>query len=294
MEYQRLLKRGMTGSDVRYIKDALVSLGFLEKSTHDTFGSQTAEAVRAYQRTRSDLSGTPLLADGVVGQKTWAAIARDLAELSDAPDVIPANIGPTAARAIHAALSDMSGARRDIVLAALPFAFDPATRRDYPFSLYIRGGNLYNTDLRVNIIDKARIESGAKRQPAYYNAGSKEMMLKAVRAHPETTGADCSGGIVGLLRKLKLVSSGFDRTANQLCSERYAKATAKSGLRPGDFVGRPAHIGLYVGGGYVVEWAGKRYGCQLTGLDRRMVHDFVEQRERRLSAWTKFCDPSFY
>ena len=115
MEYQRLLKRGMTGSDVRYIKDALVSLGFLEKSTHDTFGSQTAEAVRAYQRTRSDLSGTPLLADGVVGQKTWAAIARDLAELSDAPDVIPANIGPTAARAIHAALSDMSGARRDIV-----------------------------------------------------------------------------------------------------------------------------------------------------------------------------------
>ena len=119
-------------------------------------------------------------------------------------------------------------------------------------------------------------------------------MLKAVRAHPETTGADCSGGIVGLLRKLKLVSSGFDRTANQLCSERYAKATAKSGLRPGDFVGRPAHIGLYVGGGYVVEWAGKRYGCQLTGLDRRMVHDFVEQRERRLSAWTKFCDPSFY
>ena len=110
MEYQRLLKRGMTGSDVRYIKDALVSLGFLEKSTHDTFGSQTAEAVRAYQRARSDLSGTPLLADGVVGQKTWAAIVRDLAELSDAPDVIPANIGPTAARAIHAALSDMSGA----------------------------------------------------------------------------------------------------------------------------------------------------------------------------------------
>ena len=40
----------------------------------------------------------------------------------------------------------------------------------YPRSLYIRGGNLYNTDLTVNTITAARIEDGAWLADAPYCA----------------------------------------------------------------------------------------------------------------------------
>lgn len=297
MEYTRLLRRGMSGADVRYMKDALLRLGYLNKSTHDSFGDDTFAAVKAFQRSNRDLSGKRLIVDGVIGERTWAAITRALsAEPGEPgnPEEIPPNIGTGAAEAISAALTGVSKERKRIVLLALSFAYDPAAARDYPYSLYIRGGNLYNTDLALNVIDSQRIESGAKRQPEYYNAGSRQMMLAAVKKHPETTGADCSGGIVGLLRKLGFVKRTFDRTANQLCSVSYAVPIERSALRAGDFVGRPGHIGLYAGGGYVVEWAGKLYGCQLTRFDNRRAYDFVGRRLRKLSAWTKFCDPTFY
>lgn len=298
MEYTRLLKRGMSGSDVRYMKDALVRLGYLRQSTHDRFGDDTFAAVKAYQRANRDIDGRRLTVDGIIGQKTWYAIVRDLALLEEQPpantDEIPKNIGQTAAAAIAEALTAVSDTRKQIVLLGLPSAYDPAVPREYPYSLYIRGGNLYNTDLSLNIIDSQRIEDGANRQPEFYDGGSKEMMLETVAKYPETTGADCSGGIVGLLRKLQLVSRTFDKTADSLNSSSHSAAIEKSALRAGDFVGRSGHIGLYVGGGYVIEWAGKRYGCQLTKLDDRRVYDFVSGQTRRLSAWTKYRDPKYY
>lgn len=298
MEYTRLLKRGMSGSDVRYMKDALVRLGYLAKSTHNRFGDDTFAAVKAYQRMSRDVEGRQLTVDGIIGRKTWGAVVRDLALLDGQPPVdtgvIPKNIGDGAAAAIAAGLQLVSETRRDLVLLALGFAYDPAAPRDYPYSLYIRGGNVYNTDLSLNIIDAARIESGAKRQPEYYTGGSKEMMLEAVAKYPDTSGADCSGGVVGLLRKQALVGATFDKTADSLCGSSSSVAVEKSALRAGDFVGRPGHIGLYAGGGYVIEWAGQRYGCQLTKLDDRRVYDFVGGQMRKLSAWTKFRDPKYY
>lgn len=298
MEYTRLLKRGRSGADVRYMKDALVTLGYLSRSTHDRFGDDTFAAVKAFQRANRDANGKRLTVDGIIGEKTWYAIVRDLAADEDLPPVnteeIPNNIGAAAASAIAGALRGVSDTRKRIVLLALPFAYDPAVPRETPYSLYIRGGNIFNTDLSVNVIDAARIESGAKRQPQFYDGGSKEMMLRAVAKYPETTGADCSGGIVGLLRKLGLVSRTFDKTADSLCGSSHSSAIEKSAMRAGDFIGRSGHIGLYTGGGYAVEWAGKRYGCQLTRVDDRRVYDFVAKTTRKLSAWTKFRDPKYY
>ena len=298
MEYTRLLKRGMSGSDVRYMKDALVALGYLKTSTHNRFGDDTFAAVKTYQRANRDIDGRRLTVDGIIGRKTWNAIVRDLALLEGQPPVnteeIPENIGADAAAAIARALTVVSDTRKQIVLLGLTFAYDPAVPRDYPYSLYIRGGDIYNTDLSLNIIDRQRIEDGARRQPEYYDGGSKEMMLEAVAKHPDTTGADCSGGVVGLLRKLGLVSRTFDKTADSLNGSAHSAVIEKSALHAGDFVGRSGHIGLYAGGGYVIEWAGKRYGCQLTKLDDRRVYDFVTKSTRKLSAWTKYRDPKYY
>ena len=298
MEYTRLLKRGRSGADVRYMKDALVQLGYLKVSTHDRFGDDTYAAVKAYQRENRDTAGRRLTVDGIIGQKTWNAIVRDITAEEELPPAdtgeIPKNIGAAAAEAIAASLQTVSDTRKQIVLLGLSFAYDPTVPRDYPYSLYIRGGNLYNTDLSPNRIDAARIEDGARRQPQYYDGGSKEMMLETVAKYPETTGADCSGGIVGLMRKLELVGRTFDKTADSLCGSSHSSAIEKSALRAGDFIGRPGHIGLYAGGGYVVEWAGKRYGCQLTKVDDRRVYDFVSRSMRKLSTWSKFRDPKYY
>ena len=68
MTYTRLLKKGMAGEDVRAVKDKLVELGYLKTATHSTFGGDTKEAVKTFQRAEG------LEADGVVGPLTWAAL----------------------------------------------------------------------------------------------------------------------------------------------------------------------------------------------------------------------------
>lgn len=305
MTFTKNLRHMATGADVKHMKDALVALGYLQKSTHSLFGDDTLAAVRAYQRTHRDTEGRPLAVDGVIGRKTWAAIERDRAALDGGqagekpepgegtPD-LPENIGPAAAAAIGAALRGVSGQRQALVRHALDFAYDPEVPAAYPHSLYIRGGNLYNADLGINTITRARIEAGAKRQPEYYSGGSRDMMLRAVEQRPGITGADCSGGIVGLLRHFRFTAPGFDATANSLCANGHSTAIGRDDLRPGDWVGRDGHIGLYAGGGYVVEWMGKLYGCQLSKLDNRRGYDFVGRRMRGRGGWTKFRRPKYY
>lgn len=181
------------------------------------------------------------------------------------------------------------------MLEALRAAYDYENPRKYPYSLYIRGGNLYNKDLTINKITASSIEAGSKKYPDYYMGGSKEMMLAAVQFNTVTTGADCSGGVVGLMRYAEVVSPGFDANANSLCGNSHSRGISKSELLPGDWVGRTGHIGLYVGGGYVVEWYGQNFGCQLTGLGtKRKAYDFVNKKYGTRSDWTLYRRPKYY
>lgn len=78
MVYTRLLKKGMSGEDVRAVKDRLLELGYLKASTHSTFGSDTRSAVKAFQKANG------LTADGLVGTATWAALFGDAAPVAPA------------------------------------------------------------------------------------------------------------------------------------------------------------------------------------------------------------------
>ena len=296
--FKRNLKFGSEGEDARAVQKRLIELGYsLGKCGADgEFGGATKTAVLAFQTDKR------LDRDGIVGKKTWEALFganHQATEPEPTPEPvggIPANIGATAAAAIRADLGKVSDLRHRIVLTALREAYDPDKPRDYPYSLYIRGGNLYNTDLSLNVIDAARIETGAKRQPQYYSGGSKQMMLAAVKQHPgQITGADCSGGIVGLLRKFDLVKPTFDAIANGLCDSGHSRKISKADLQPGDWVGLSGHIGLYAGGGYVVEWYGQNFGCQLTKLGtKRKAWDFVGKKYRTRAEWTKYRRPKYY
>lgn len=314
MAFERDMYYGLSGPDVFAMKTMLLEAGLyaphIRRIAKESFGSDTLYAVCALQK-RAGL--TP---NGVVNAATYAAIlaaanaAGEKAELGEnaaaggetgganaavsEEGLLPANIGGEAAAAIGAELNKAEGKARAVALDALAFAFDPAVPRDFPISLYIRGGNLYNKDLTRNVITLARIASGAKSQPEFYDGGRREMMEAAVRRYPETTGADCSGGVVGLLRHNGCVAPGFDATADGFRASGKMRRIDASALRPGDLVHRSGHIGLYAGGGYVVEWMGGAYGCQLTRLNDRRSYSFLTGKTGKLSPWTSFLRPTYY
>ena len=292
MKPDRILRAGCAGEDVLRVKQRLFALGCYDPriaAIHsDVFGRDTVKAVLAFQL-RSGLEP-----DGIVGPLTCSALFA--AELRTATDrkQIPSQIGDTAAEAILDALDGAGVTRRGIVLDALAFAFDAARPREYPVSLYIRGGNLYNAELAPNRITLERIAAGAKRQPEFYDGGRREMMERAVRENPEITGADCSGGVVGLLRHARVVASGFDLAADGFASNANYRRTEKSAMIPADLLHRSGHIGLYAGGGYAIEWMGGAYGCQLTRLETRYGWNFVRQTTDRFGGWTGFLHPIYY
>ena len=296
MELTRILRCGMTGEDVALIKARLFALGMYEANiaavSSDRFGEDTKHAVKAFQTEHG------LAADGVVGPLTFAALFGTASETENADSTagveLPTNIGQAAARAIAAELAGASEIRRSIVLDALQFACDPAVPAPYPLSLYIRGGNLYNADLQPNVITLERIASGAKRQPEYYDGGRREMMERAVRANPSITGADCSGGVVGLLRHARVVSKGFDLSADGFYASASCKQIEQSALQPADLLHKRGHIGLYAGGGYAGEWMGGAYGCQLTRLSARRGWNFVKSKLDKSGDWTGFLQPGYY
>jgi len=294
MTPNRTLRFGCEGEDVLRMKLRLFELGcyppHITQITTNRFGSDTRSAVTTFQ------AKNELAADGIIGPLTWAALFPDeRVEQSTLPrGEIPANIGQTAAGAISAALEGAIETRRGIALDALQFAFDPTLPREYPTSLYIRGGNLYNADLIPNVITLSRIRSGALRQPEYYDGGRQEMMEAAVLNNPAITGADCSGGVVGLLRHAGVVKLAFDLAADGFAASKSMRRLEESELLPADLLHKSGHIGLYVGGGYAVEWMGGAYGCQLTRVNARRGWNFVKHREERFGAWTAFLRPKWY
>ena len=294
MPLTRTLRYGCAGEDVLRVKQRLLTLGCYEpritQLQSGTFGRDTLKAVFAFQ------TSAGLTADGVVGPLTYAALFPE--EQPEAIPVdrgsIPAQIGDTAAVSILTALAGVGETRRNIVLDALQFAYDATQKRDFPTSLYIRGGNLYNTDLLPNVITLGRIASGAARQPEFYDGGRREMMERAVEANPAITGADCSGGVVGLLRHAGIVKPTYDLAADGFEVSGSMKKIEQGELLPADLLHKSGHIGLYVGGGYAAEWMGGAYGCQLTKLTNRRGWNFVKHTNDRFGAWTSYLRPSWY
>lgn len=78
----RTLKQGTGGSDVKTLQSMLISLGYScgKYGADGEFGGATVEAVKAYQ------SDKKLDADGIVGAKTFAALAADAEKQEDPAD----------------------------------------------------------------------------------------------------------------------------------------------------------------------------------------------------------------
>lgn len=308
MEFTRNLKKGSYGEDVFYIKNLLFDLGYFSSDIKEiksySFGNDTVEAVEAFQRKNKDENGKNLEVDGIVGRLTWNAIEKATTQKpTPTPTPLPTSksllssyrhIAASKRAKIEQDLAKVSGLRKEIVLEILDYAYDKDVAGDVR-ALYIYGANLYDQNLKINYADPTEVEKHAARYPNYFNGGRKEWMLEQIKRDPQLPASDCSGLEVGYLRKHKLVKSNFDTTANNFTtSKKYSTAIKKEQLRPGDWVGLNGHIGTYVGGGYVVEFYGGAYGCQLTDLNNRRGYDFVTRQVRAGKAWTRFRRPTFY
>lgn len=303
IKYTRVLKLGMSGNDVKYMKDCLFKLKYYSKDitkiSNNTFGNDTEKAVKIYQKENKDTSGRALAVDGKIGEKTWYAVERDYEAGKVKPDVPSdlldnyTHISVDKREKIEAEIKNISKLRQEIILEILNYAYDKDVPGDVR-ALYIFGANLYDTNLKINYADEAEINRASRIYPRYFNNGRKEWMKEQVKRNPKLPASDCSGMEVGYLRKHKLVSNSFDTTANNLCSDRCSSAISKNNLKPGDWVGFNGHIGTYVGAGYVVEFAGGAYGAQLTKLDDRELYDFIKKKVVNGSKWNKFRQPKYF
>lgn len=292
----RVLHHGDSGEEVLYIKKELFAKGYfpptVKEIKSDRWGSDTDKAVENFR--------SRYIPAGEINQVLWDAIisAEPLPESE-----IPANIGSTARREIEQALSGISARRKAMVLNALIFAWDSEIPAEYPYSLYIRGANLYDGVGEPHVMTKARLDAYFKRSDysQYFSNGRKEMMLAASEAsNYSTTGADCSGGVVGLLRNAEIVKSGWDCSADGFYKQTgtWSHVSARE-LIPGDLVHKSGHIGMYVGGCYTVSWEGGAYGCQLIDVgaqldQKRKDFDFVSRSFRTLGRWENYLHGKSY
>jgi hypothetical protein len=66
------MKKGSNGEDVKVVQSKLKELGYLHDSVDGIFGTKTEKAVKAFQKNAG------LVADGIVGIKTIAALGVDI------------------------------------------------------------------------------------------------------------------------------------------------------------------------------------------------------------------------
>lgn len=87
MEFTRNLKKGMSGDDVRAVKEKLFSLGFystkIKQLTNNTLGSDSVSAVKRFQLKNG------LEADGIVGRITWSALFGEVTSEDQSTAVLP-------------------------------------------------------------------------------------------------------------------------------------------------------------------------------------------------------------
>lgn len=292
----RVLHHGDSGEDVLYIKKQLFAKGYyppsIKEIKSDKWGNDTDAAVENFR--------SRYIPQGEINQVLWDAIVS--AEPLPDPE-IPVNIGQTARLAIERALTSISARRKVMVLNALMFAWDPEVPADFPYSFYIRGANLYDGVGKLHVMTKAKLDAYFKRSDyaQYWSNGRKEMMLQAAELSGYTnSGADCSGGVVGLLRNAEIVKSGWDCSADGFYKQTslWSHVTAAE-LIPGDLVHKSGHIGMYVGGPYTVSWEGGAYGCQLINVgknldQKRKDFDFVSRSYRTLGVWEHYLHGNKY
>lgn len=142
-------------------------------------------------------------------------------------------------------------------------AFQEFLKAGYGY-VYGRNGELYTKEMAENLHKKAKAGTEAvpkgRNKNRYFRGDCDKWIGKRA--------ADCSGGIVAAMRKYN--PSYGDRNSYSFYEQAAERGLIESipeilGLA----VWRKDHIGIYIGGGEVIEFRGTDYGCVKTKLKSR-------------------------
>lgn len=142
-------------------------------------------------------------------------------------------------------------------------AFQEFLRAGYGY-VYGRNGELYTKEMAEDLHRKAKVGIEAvpqgRNKNRYFRGDCDKWIGKRV--------ADCSGGIVAAMRKHD--PNYGDRSSYGFYEQAAERGSIKSIPEiPGLAVWRKGHIGIYIGGGEVIEFRGTDYGCVKTKLKSR-------------------------
>ena len=102
---------------------------------------------------------------------------------------------------------------------------------------------------------------GRKQAATLYDGGRQTMMEATVAHKPFVNGRRLLGRYRGAYAARKGGQKPLTCRPTALTGRSHSVRIEQSALRSADFVHKAGHIGLYVGGGYAVEWMGGAYGC---------------------------------
>jgi len=74
-----ILQRGSEGAEVAYLQTLLKILGYAPNNIDGIFGLNTEHQVKSFQADNN------LAIDGIVGERTWEALERQIAKLKPSP-----------------------------------------------------------------------------------------------------------------------------------------------------------------------------------------------------------------
>lgn len=104
-DFSRMLKKGMSGSDVRDMQIMLNSLGYDCGTADGIFGNKTVDAVKAFQTAEG------LAVDGIAGQKTLETLAARAAVTSGDSDNSVDNIAKVSVKEIESVINQLEALR---------------------------------------------------------------------------------------------------------------------------------------------------------------------------------------
>ena len=254
MEFTRNLKKGMSGEDVRAVKEKLFALGFystkITKLTNNTLGSDSVDAIKRFQLKNG------LEPDGIAGKLTFAAL------FGGNPD-------------INAPTEDETGVKVNSTLIEKMFNLCQTEVDNGSIYVWASGGEL---GIKVNEAwiqtKENRCSGGANFDRAYrlwkkrIDAGNK--LFKCF---------DCSGFVSFVLRGMGVFNGRRD------CDGLYSLSTPLDSPADGCLLFRRAksnpedetHVGLYING----------YQFHAAGRDVGVIREKYDPKDWHKIAWFK-------
>lgn len=288
MRFTGTLRLGMSGPDVRLMKECLFRLGCYDpgvtriRNAH--FRMETADAVNCF--CRRFLPAMPFY-PGEIDRSLFLAILRENAKHLHIS--LPKQLAsPFLRRKIRTALLCTHNMRRTLVLSALPYAqATPSTSH----TLCLYGAEaLQKLDTATIPALAACIHACPKR---YSKRAIKQLTAllyfkKDLRLLP--CGVDA---LLYLWKRIGLLPKDFSVSGFSLLLD-YCQKIPFCRLEPGDVVWSFSGLGLYLGGGYVWSCPSLRAGCRISSLSEPRVVWFSDQKEHPMFPWMLAFRPIFY